>query len=73
MKTFRYPKGNEAKTTVTVKELIEILQEYPDEMPVFFEWETVYAPFKSCEVEEDVHWGFMGDASDCLIINVNDY
>jgi hypothetical protein len=41
MKTYTAPNGKTIGVTMTVKELREKLAEYPDEMPVFGEWEGV--------------------------------
>lgn len=42
-KTFLYPLGRECGTTLTVKGLREALAKYPDDLPVFAEWEGVWA------------------------------
>ena len=43
MKTFRYPGGHVAGQTMTVGELKKKLEEYPEEMPIFAEWESCRA------------------------------
>jgi hypothetical protein len=72
MKIFRYPHGNIAKQTMTVKELREALEEFPDNMPIFAEWETVCGPLDSRFFTiQPIGYGFADDNEDCLIMDVN--
>lgn len=74
MKTFHYDGGHEAGTTMTVAELRAKLAEYPDDMPVFAEWETCrgYMTPDDFAVER-VHKGNPAEECDCLVIDVNGY
>lgn len=72
MKTFRYPLGHEARTTMNVSELVKKLSEYPSTMPVLFEWEGIYTAPNSFKTE-NTDYGFEEDREVCLIIDVNDY
>lgn len=68
MKAFTYP--HMQITTMTVAELREKLAEYPDDMPVLFEWEGQRIPAGPFTVEvfpKREH----PDACDCLIIGVD--
>ena len=74
MKTFRYALGHVAGQTMTVAELRELLAKYPDEMPVFAEWEGVRAYIEpDIFAVERVSKGMEADACDCLVLNVNYY
>ena len=74
MKTFRHLIGHEAGQTMTVNDLKKKLEEYPDDMPVFAEWEGCW-----CHVVHDrftvKQWdiGYPEDFCDCLVIDVNEY
>jgi len=58
------------KETMTVAELREKLNEYPQDMPVFAEWEGVWASFKAANFSIDEH---KPTDSSCLVIDVEDY
>jgi hypothetical protein len=74
MKNFRYAKGHSAGSTMTVKELKEKLSEYPDSMPVFCQWEGVYAWVDPENFSaEEYHKGMLEDKEICLIIDVDQY
>lgn len=72
MKEFRYSTEVLAGNTVTVKELMEALSKYPEDMPVMATWEGVHA-FIDPELfsVEVVSKGHKEDDCDCLVINVN--
>ena len=74
MKTFRYPLGHEAGKTMTVADLKNKLAEYPDDMPVFGEWEGVhgYVIPENFSIE-NTSKGHPDESCDCLIIDVEDY
>ena len=72
MKQFRYEMGHVAKETMTVRELREILSAYPDDMPVFGEWEGVYGDIRPDWFSvEGCGYGFAEDQCDVLLINVD--
>ena len=72
MKKFRYKLGHVAKETMTVRELREILSAYPDDMPVFGEWEGVCGDIRADSFSvEKRDWGFAEDECDVLLINVD--
>ena len=75
MKTFRYPLGHVAGSTMTVGELRAKLAEYTDDMPVFAEWEGVHAYVTPDHffVEHDVGKGYEPDHCACLLISVDQY
>lgn len=74
MKLFRYPLGHEAGQTVTVKELIVKLKEYPEDMPVMAEWEGVVAYIKPENFSFSlVDKGLSEDKCWCLVIDVERY
>ena len=74
MKTFHYERGHEAGETMTVAELCEKLNEYPQEMPVFCEWEGVHSYVGPHDFAiESVHKGDVSEKCDCLVIDVNGY
>lgn len=74
MKTFRHELGHTAGQTMTVAELRAKLSEYPDDMPVFGEWEGChgYVTAEGFSVER-VDKGHKDDACDCLLIWVERY
>lgn len=72
MKVFRYAKGHVCYVALTVAELRHLLSEYPDEMPVFAEWEGVRAPLNRDDLRvESVSCGMEEDRRDCLVFDVN--
>lgn len=76
MKTWRYKLGHDAKTTMTVSELIEKLKQYPSDMPVLCQWEGVKGAMyddSDFTVEKDYHCGEPQDSCDILEIDVNQY
>ena len=74
MKLFRYPLGHEAGQTLTVKELIEKLSEYPMDMPVMAEWEGVVAYIRPENFSNFfVDKGLAEDRCLCLVIDVERY
>jgi hypothetical protein len=74
MKVFRHALGHLAGETMTVAELREKLNEYPQDMPVFGGWEGVkgYVRQDSFNVER-VGKGHPEDECDCLVIDVETY
>ena len=75
MKTYHYKKGHEAKTTLTVSELIEKLKKYPDDMPVIPTWESIHTSINSEEFEvvSGYHCGKPEEAEDILVIDVDQW
>jgi hypothetical protein len=74
MKIFRYKLGHAAGETMTVAELRELLTKHPDDMPVFAEWEGVYAYVEPEFFRvEMVSKGMNADECECLVIDVNTY
>ena len=74
MKVFHFEKGHEAGRTMTVSELREKLNEYPQDMPVFGTWESVcgyIGPDDFCV--EKIHKGDETEECDCLLIDVEGY
>ena len=72
MKSFRYGLGHLAGKTVTVKELKDELDKYPDDMPVMAEWEAVTACIDPEEFSiQSISKGMEEDREDCLVIDVN--
>ncbi len=72
MKTFRYSRRTSAGSTMTVKELKELLSKYPDDMPVMATWEGVTAFIEDSEVVS-VSKGMEEDREDCLVFDVEGY
>lgn len=72
MKVFRYSESNEAGKTITVKEMIEALSKYPDDMPVLATWEGIHTFIDGEFKTESYTSGFEKDRELCLIIDVND-
>ena len=72
MKTFRYNKGHPAGSTMTVKELKELLSKHPDDMPVMATWEGVTAFIDDFSVVS-VSKGMEEDREDCLMFDVECY
>lgn len=72
MKTFRYRPGHIAKQTMTVGELIAMLQVHSPETPVLVAYEGVHAGIDptSLAIEHDYHYGNKEDACDVLLIDV---
>ena len=74
MKTFRYKLGHVAGHTLTVAELRELLERYPDDMPVLAEWEGTFPFIHPDNFRVEAHnKGTETDTCDCLIIDVNGY
>jgi hypothetical protein len=74
MKTFRHALGDVAGQTMTVAELRAKLSEYPDDMPVFGEWEGVHGYITPELMSvETVCKGHKDDECECLLIWVEDY
>lgn len=74
MKTFKYQAGHDSPPTMTVAELREKLNEYPQDMPVFATWESVLAYVQpESFVVERVHKGGADEAVDCVVIDVEQY
>jgi len=59
---------------MTVSDLIKKLAEYPGELPIFAEWEGVLAMVHpdNFTVREECK-GRIGNNTECLIIDVEDY
>lgn len=74
MKTFHYKDGRKAGSTMTVSELREALEKYPDDMPVFAEWEGVlgYVREEFFNIET-TYKGDEAEACQCLVIWVEKY
>lgn len=74
MKEFRYEKGHLAGRTLTVKELIEKLHEYDDDLPVMATWESVNAYIDPDNFElKTVSKGHDEDECVCLVIDVEEH
>lgn len=74
MKTFRYKLGHEAGKTMTVAELKEELEKYPDEMPVLATWEGMHTFFSpGCFEIKEWSTGNKEDVDKCLVIDVDQY
>jgi len=74
MKTFHHKLGHEAGKTMTVSELREKLNEYPQDMPVFGTWEGCNGYIESINfIVERTHKGNPDEACDCLLIDVEQY
>ena len=71
MKTFRYALGHEAGKTMTVAELREKLNEFPQDMPVLATWEGIATFFNPENFMVEQYGDHQQDACDCLIINVD--
>jgi hypothetical protein len=72
MKTYRIDR--KVRRTMTVGELKKKLDEYPDEMPVFGEWEGVHGIINPDGFETEwPTWWHEEDQCDCLRIDVEDY
>ena len=62
------------KKTMTVKDLISALEAYPDEMPVYAEWEGVHAYLAACNFTVSTAIKFPGGKLvPSLIIDVGEY
>jgi hypothetical protein len=74
MKTFHRQAGHVAGKTLTVKELRDLLANYPESMPVFAQWDDVLA-FVSPDnfIEKRADKGDSTEACDCLVIDVSEY
>ena len=59
------------KKTMTVSELINCLNKFPQDMPVFAEWEGVFAPIREENIE--INDPMPHEKIDALIIYVEDY
>lgn len=59
------------KETMTVADLREALNRYPQDMPVFATWESVWASFKTENFRVERYKGDIGD--ECVVIDVEDY
>lgn len=75
MKKFRYSKANDnGIETFTVKELIDTLSKYPDDMPVFGEWEGVKGVIEETSFSTQlIHKGNADDTQESLLIYVERY
>lgn len=74
MKTFRYPKGHEDGKTMTVAELREKLNEFPQDMPVVAEWESVWTFFQPERLKVVRAQGWHPDDNcDVLVIDVDQF
>lgn len=69
MRKFRYSdKSDKGCSTMTRKEIVAKLMEYPEDMPVFATWEGVNAPLDiQCFEKRIVHKGNQADACECLV------
>lgn len=74
MESFRHEIGHEAGKTLTVEEVISILEQHPKDMPVFVHWEGVYAYVEPEGFSmELVHKGMKEDEKTCLVIDAGEY
>lgn len=74
MKAFRSRLGHVAGETITVGELRELLLSYPDDMPIFAEWEGCDAYIDKDNFNiETVSKGNDDDKCECIVIDVNRY
>ena len=74
MKTFRFPAGHKAGQTMTVGELKNKLEAYPEDMPVLAEWEGCHAYIEPEMFEVmSVSKGHKEDECAGLVIDVNLY
>ena len=75
MKTYHYPLGHEAGKTFTVKELRAFLKNFPEDMPVFVEWEdcAVYLIPEAAQIKNGIHKGQPSESVPALVFDVNIY
>lgn len=75
MREFRYEKGHTNYRTMTVGELREHLEQYPDDMPVIPTWEGVCVGIKPSDfsVADNFHGGKEEDSCSVLQIDVDQY
>ncbi len=59
------------KATMTVKEMIRTLNQYPKDMPVIATWETVHTEFKLNNFS--IIEGYQGSNLSVLVIDVDQY
>lgn len=69
MKTFRYPLGHAALSTLTVGELLSLLAKYPHDMPVLAAWEGQLMPLGVFSEVREHDAGFPADRCQCLILD----
>jgi hypothetical protein len=71
VKTFLYPNLKVAGSTMTAKELIDILSTFPCDIPVMVSWEGCSAYLSEYSVERISKGG--PDGCDVLLFDANDY
>lgn len=74
MKAFRHEKGHIACLTMTVAEVREKLSMYPDDMPMFAQWEGIRVSIDPINFTvNSTCKGMEEDRCDCLVVDVNDF
>ena len=73
MKTFRHKLGHESGKTMTVSELREKLNEFPQDMPVLATWEGIHTFFEPEHFQVERYGDHPEDACDCLVIDVDQW
>lgn len=71
MKAFRYEKGHIEAVTMTVSELREKLNEFPQDMPVFGVWEGVCGEIRQDGFKVERYGSHHEDACECLMVDVD--
>jgi hypothetical protein len=74
VKRFRYAHGKfDQGVTMTVAELREKLNDFPQDMPVLATWESVITFFTHDNFKVERYGDHHEDACDCLVIDVDQY
>ena len=73
MKQFRYPLGHVAATTMTVSELRERLNDFPQDMAVFGLWEGVWGEIRPDDFSVVKYGDGPEGNEDCLVIDVDQH
>lgn len=68
MVTLKTKTGHSYKTT-TVGEMIDLLRQFDESLPVLATWEGTYCPIDSSILAVEPH-GLIGERPDALIVNV---
>jgi hypothetical protein len=70
VKAFRYPLGHVWRYVSTVGELMEVLRQFPEDMPVLAEWEGTHHALLDPKVAHDFHAGKEEDSCSVLVFDV---